>query len=388
MIQGPQRASLEDFDSILELANECFTQDRDREGMLARWPHCYIRDADFIKNCIIMKDDAKVVSLVEYVDQTVMVKDAEIKVAGITAVSTWPTYRNRGFMTELLKRCILLMEEEGYAFSDLGGDRQRYGRFGWENGGRAWRFDISKRSLNTVRHPEGFEVMPYKASGEQIAAIMAIHEQEPLRMKRSRSLYEILLGRAGKQVWLAGNPEGILAYVITEQEEGQQIIMEFGGKAECIQSILAYFMDALGSQYIHIRSPWTHPINKLLFSISSGWNLGTIRMIKIMDIEKTMQGFAYQIGEKYRALEIGKQQSINLGISCTNQQVEIQLGPEGANVQESSSSRDMLELSERDTVRFIFGPGIPSTVIELPENLKFLDFLFPVDFYLWPNETV
>jgi len=73
VIHGPQRASLDDFDSIVELANTCFTGDRDRGGMLARWPHCYIREPDFMKNCLIMKDGSRVISLVEYVDQTLLV---------------------------------------------------------------------------------------------------------------------------------------------------------------------------------------------------------------------------------------------------------------------------------------------------------------------------
>jgi len=42
MIQGPIRGSLIDADSVLELANECFPNDRDAGGILACWPHtCY-----------------------------------------------------------------------------------------------------------------------------------------------------------------------------------------------------------------------------------------------------------------------------------------------------------------------------------------------------------
>ncbi|MCD6599565.1 MAG: GNAT family N-acetyltransferase [Dehalococcoidia bacterium] len=184
MIQEPKRASLDDFDSIIELVDECFPHERDSGGMLARWPHCYIPKPEYLRNCLIIKDDSKVVSLVEYVDRTLLVEGRGIKVAGITGVATRPTYRGRGFMTQLLKYCISLMREESYAFSDLGGDRQRYGRFGWENAGREWRFDITRRSLHTADTPVSFEVAPYQASSEEIDAIVAIHEQELLRMKR------------------------------------------------------------------------------------------------------------------------------------------------------------------------------------------------------------
>ena len=388
MIYGPQRASLDDFDSIIELADMCFTRERDRGGMLARWPHCYIRDADFLKNILIMKDDSKVVSMVEYTDQTSIVDGEEIKTAGITAVSTWPDYRGRGFMTGLLKRCVSLMEEEGYAFSDLGGDRLRYGRYGWENAGRAWRFDITKRSFSAVETPFDIHVVPYQASDEEIESVMAIHEREPIRLKRSQLLYKILLGRLGKHVWLARGKEGITAYVITESAEGRQTIVEFGGHTEDIHRIFAHFMGNLDTWSIHIRSPWSHPLNSLLFRISSHWNLGTVRMIKIVDLQSTLRGFAHQLGDRYSALGMKDSRSVVLGISNTDQQVEITFSPEGATVRKAATSTNAISLSDREMVRFIFGPGSPGSVIDLPRNVNFLDALLPVDFYLCPNETV
>ncbi len=388
MIHGPQRASLDDFDSIIELASMCFTHDRDRGGILARWPHCYIREPDFMRNCLIMKDGSRVVSLVEYVDQTLLVNGEEIKTAGITAVATWPTYRGRGFMTCLLKRCVSLMEEEGYAFSDLGGDRLRYGRYGWENAGRAWRFDITQRSFNAVDAPSSTKVVPYQASDEEIESVMAIHEQEPMRLKRSQFLYRILLSRLGKQVWLAKGKEGITAYVITEPAERRQTIVEFGGRNEDIHSIFAHFMGNSDTQSIHIRSPWSHPLNSLLFRISSWWDLGTIRMIKIVDLQATLLGFAHQLASRYDALGMKGSRSVALGISDTDQQVEIAFSPEGVTVKEATTSGNAISLSDREMVRFIFGPGSPGNVLNLPQSARFLDALLPVDFYLWPNETV
>jgi len=381
MIQGPMRASLSDFDSIIELVDECFTYDRDSGGMLERWPHCYIPKAEKIRNCLIMKDDAKVVSLVEYVDQTVLVDNSEIKVAGITGVATWPTYRGRGFMTTLLKHCIPLMCEEGYAFSELGGDRQRYGRFGWENAGREWRFSITQRSLLTVETPVGFEVKPYQACSD--------HERERLRMKRNRYLYEILLRREGKQVWLARGCEGIAAYMVTEPNGKEQSIFEFGGNAEGIHAIFEHLIAIVRSEVLHLNSSWSHPLNPMFFSISSRWHLGYKRMIKILDLQATLQGFAPQLRDKYHELEIQGSHIVALGVSGTDQQIEIKFSPEEVIVEKiSHSTKEALILSEREMVRLIFGPGSPETTLNLPKKARFLEGLFPVDFYLWRNETV
>jgi len=388
MIQGPMRASLSDFDSIIELVDECFPHDRDSGGMLARWPHCYIPKHEKIRNCLIFKDGAKVVSLVEYVEQMAIVEGREIKVAGITGVATWPTYRRRGFMTKLLDYCISLMCEEGYAFSDLGGDRQRYGRFGWENAGREWRFNITPRALSATEAPVGFEVTPYQACSEEIDAIVSIHEQEPLRMKRDRYLYEILLGRKGKQVWLARSREGIVAYVVTDAGGQEQSIVEFGGNAEGIHAIFMHLTEILGSEVLHIHSPWSYSLNPHFFSISSRWNIGCIRMIKILSLEETLRGFAHQLRARYRDLEIKGKHAIALGIDGTDQKVEIEFSPDEVIVEKASHLSKALTLSEHQMVRLIFGPGSPSATLNLPQNARFLEALLPVDFYLWRNETV
>ena len=383
MIQGPIRGSLSDADSVIELANECFPHDRDAGGYLPRWPHaCYQ-----VTNRFVMKDGDKVVSNVGYADQTVLVEGNEIKVAGLTLVSTWPTYRGQNLMTQLLNRTIQAMTEEGYAFSDLGGDMQRYGHFGWDNGGRGWNFYITKRSLNDTNAPAGFQVTQYQASSKEIDAIIAIHDQEPLRMKRNRELYEMLLGRMGKQVWLASNNDGIVAYLISDPDGIRQRVMEFGGNEEGLHAIFRHFMDT-NSESISVQSPLVHHINYKLFSISSYWDAQCPRMLKIMNLGSTLYGFAKQLGRKYREFGFQNRQVVSVGMEDTNQIVEIEFTSDEVNVKKASRSSDTLMLSDQEMVRFVFGPGMPSAMVNLPSRLRFLDAILPVDFYLWGNETV
>jgi predicted acetyltransferase len=388
MIEGLFRASLDDFDSIVKLADECFPSDRDSGGMLARWPHCFFSQAEKIKNCLIMKDGPKVVSLVEYFDQMLLVKGGNLKVAGITVVSTWPSYRGLGLMTQLLNYCISLMQKEGYAFSDLGGDRQRYGRFGWENAGHQWRFDISHYSLSVVGTSTSHKVSPYGASPEEIDAIIAIHDGEAMGIKRTRKLYEVLLGRKEKQVWLARSDEGIDAYVVADPRDREQEVVEFGGVAEGICAILVHLIENLGSEVLHVNSPWSHPLNATFFSISAWWHVTCQRMIKIIDLEATLRGFAYQLGQRYRDLGFQGSRTIALAIEGTEQRVEIGFSSEGVTVRKASDFPRPLTLSNRQIVRLIFGPGTPSSEFSLPPDAQFLESLLPVNFYIWENESV
>jgi hypothetical protein len=388
MIEGPMRASMDDFDSIVELADECFPRDRDSGGMLARWPHCYIPQPEKIRNCLIMKDGPKVVSLVEYVDQTLKVGGSDLKVAGITAVSTWPSYRGRGLMTRLLDYCISLMREEGYAFSDLGGDRQRYGRFGWENAGRQWSFTITHRSLEASGVTTPYEIGPYDARSGAVDALMAIHEKEAMGVRRSRELYEMLLGRKGKQVWLARKGGWVAAYAITESRgDAQQSILEFGGNADGVRSILSHLM-ANGSEALHLLSPWSHPLNGVFSSLSADWHVEPQRMIKLIDLGRTLRGFAHQLGERYRELGLQGSRTVKLAVEGVEQRIEIEFSPEKAAVSKSPGPSKAFTLSDRQMVRFLFGLGTPSSEFSLPPNARFLEGLLPLDFYIWENEAV
>jgi GNAT superfamily N-acetyltransferase len=388
MIKGPMRASMNDFDSIVELADECFPRDRDLGGMLARWPHCLIPRPEKIRNCLIMKDGSKVVSLVEYVDQRLHMGESEVKVAGITVVSTWPSYRGRGLMTRLLKYCISLMGEEGYAFSDLGGDRQRYGRFGWENAGRQWSFLITRRSLKAVGAPTGYEIEPCRASSTEVNATFALHGRDAIGLQRTRDLHKMLLRRKGMSVWLARGGEGIAAYVVTEPRERGQEIIEFGGAAEGVHAILLHLAEAHGSEWQHLHSAWSHPLNAKFFSISARWDVHDLRMIKIMDLERTLQGFAHQLGNRYRDLGLQGRRTVTLAVEGTEQGVEMEFSSEGVALSKTLNHAGVVALSDHQMVRFIFGPGTPSSELRLPTNARFLEGLLPVDFFIWENEVV
>ena len=62
---------------------------------------------------------------------------------GIGGVATLQPCRGKGFMTSLMRHTLKIMEERGYPFSILLGDRQRYGVFGYETCGREVVFYVS-----------------------------------------------------------------------------------------------------------------------------------------------------------------------------------------------------------------------------------------------------
>lgn len=50
--------------------------------------------------------------------------------------------------------------------------------------------------------------------------------------------------------------------------------------------------------------------------------------------------------------------------------------------------KDKLMLPEREMVKLLFGILPPSSFLKLEEEKSFLNFLFPLDFFIWPLDYI
>jgi predicted acetyltransferase len=382
------RASPSDFDSVMQLADTCFLGDQNRGGMLARWGHCYIHEPEHLRRHLIIRDGARVVGHVAYIDQTAIVDGGEIRCAGISGVATHPDYRKKGLMTRLLNHCIDAMGTEGYPLSDLGGDTQRYRRFGWERAGRQWVINLSPRSIGEVSAPVGWTVTSYGSTDADLAFIRAIHESESVRMARGETMYRLLLARKGWQTWLAERQDNRRAYMVVQADDPKrQTVSEVGGHAEGVHAIITSLMRDRGVESLTISLPWRHPLQRAMLRISCGWHVPPSRMLRINDLAGTLRGFLPHLRRRYEQSGMRGRRSFALEIAGTHEKARVVLAPGEAAV-ETEAVRGTLKLDRLQMVRLLFGPGSPSHEVDLPERLRFLDAILPLDFYVWGLEGV
>lgn len=254
MITGPDVATVDDFEAILELVDACFVRDRDQGGMLHRWGHCYVPTEKGMGQFLVMRDNGRPVSAVEAVDQTVQVGRARVRVAGLTAVATHPDYRGQGHMTTLLKAWMPRLRELGYALSDLGGDRVRYGRFGWENGPADWQFVIGGRSLSMQEPSKGWEVGQASPTDAAEKAL-PVYETDGFGAERDLTAMSRLLQRGGTETWLA-EASGDAAYLVCYSgDDGSRRVVEFGGPKPGVDTILRHLKEVHSAPRLTVRCP-------------------------------------------------------------------------------------------------------------------------------------
>ena len=85
-------------------------------------------------------------------DNDMTVGGVDLKTCCIGNVAVGKDHRSKGYMIQLMNASVEDMMRRGVALSYLGGQRQRYGYFGYENAGVCYNYHFSRRSF---RHSLG-----------------------------------------------------------------------------------------------------------------------------------------------------------------------------------------------------------------------------------------
>ena len=114
-------------------------------------------------------------------------------IACVGAVSTLPDFRCRGYFRSVMARVLDEARSMHFPLLFLGGNRVRYGRFGFEYGGRNFGVNISNRTLPLIS-PQPFEVLPFDDSDAAVTArLLELYELSPMRVTRTAAGFGAVL---------------------------------------------------------------------------------------------------------------------------------------------------------------------------------------------------
>ena len=375
-MEGPRRAKVSEYDELMTLINRSFYP-HSREGIQREYNHIYRPSHRAASNNLIIRHQGKIVSNVGLFPLSLRVEDALLKVGGIGGVCTDANYRGQGLMSRLLKKSIKIMETEGYDISWLGGDRKRYGNFGWETAGRQYHFTVSRRHLSDL--PSAFSrVRFFEESKSDLRKIAAIYEKQPVRNERTPSDYLSLFTRGKRETLLAEEGESF-AYLILSVQGPHRTVDEFGGPAELLEGLAHY----LFRRRKHLKSlnfscaPGSHYIPFLL-KISDTYSIGPLGMIRLINLQSTLKKLIPFL--RRRASRMGVKGELALKIKGQEEEVNLTFG--------NRQPHYKIELKRRALSRLLFGPLEASDSLESLEVSPLIEALFPVPLYISPLNRV
>ncbi len=387
-IDGPRLARRDEYPEILDLVDRCFQ--RPDGVMEAEWAHCY--DESQPEQHAIIKRDGRVVANVGCVFDTLIVGDAELPSAGITGVATDFRHRGEGYMSQLLEFWLDRMDERGVVLSELGGDRKRYGRFGWEVAGRDRYYRITDRSFvdrpdrdEDVAHSSRDEyVERYDGSDEAIAFVTELYRTKRLRVKRDRDAFRTRLGRSNLET-VTYTESGAEAYLTFSRGHRGGWIYEVAGSERGVRVLLAHVFDVFGPETLRCRLHPSDPLNALFGApdVSSRWRTVPHRSVNIRDLPALLEAFSGQLARRWNRIG-GEAGTLVLGIASEDNPVAMVWSDDGVTAGPTDDEPD-LELDRLAMTRLLF--GYPETVSDY-DGHPFLDAVLPLDCYLPRTDQV
>lgn len=136
-----KRLCADHYDELLDVLNRTFTRQNKREmNFLTELPRMWVRSDEYMGKHIGVFEEGKLCSVMGIYPLPVKICGISLQFATTGNVATLPEYEGRGYFTALFTYAMNELEKSGYDAARLGGQRQRYERFGYEDCGQLYEF--------------------------------------------------------------------------------------------------------------------------------------------------------------------------------------------------------------------------------------------------------
>jgi len=346
-----EHPSLSDCDEIEAFLEECYNHSR--RFFTLRWPASDLRETRDFSNAHIIREDNRIVSLVRIFPQEAVVYDRRTVIGGIGSVSTHPDYRKKGYMIQLMNHCMAKMRQAGYAFSILGGDRQRYNFWGYETCGINAKLLFTLRSIEKTGELRTVPVERFHGQKGVLEKIKSVHESFFTYISRTANTYERIFSRQVHCYLWYTECEGRFAYLAGQGERPATDFVEIGGDKALWMPLIYSVMKRYHLEPVTMFFPAIPGEMGTLFNSCSWFSLEPFCMVKVLSLARTVDfllGPSFPEEYTFKVRETGETYG---------------------------KGRKIVELGEKQWVCALFGPFVPG---EIPADIR---HLFPSAFYWW-----
>lgn len=371
-----------DWDEGLAFINGVFFADgtRDFSTLL---PSIYQPTDEFMANNHAVREDGRIRAVVGLFPLEWQVGDARLKIGGIGGVSTHPSVRGKGYMKLLMNHCVQRMQDDGMPLSWLGGQRQRYGYFGYDTCGQ--QVHVTLTGAN-VRHVFGeapglqFEpLMPDDTS--RIDQARCLHDAQLVRNRRGGSDgFARFLASWQHRPHAAINDTGDMVGYLVADEDGRNVVELLAGDVETAVTMARSWVQATGGGSVRFDIPPTqYELVRRLSAIGETMSTGPSGNWQIFDWAATVMALL-QVRAAGGGLADG---ATTIGIDgYGNLRLQVQGGQIAC---ERVTTKADVTWDPSTAMRVFFGPLSPTSVTAVPEAASVLLAWCPLPLS-WPRQ--
>jgi predicted N-acetyltransferase YhbS len=381
-MDAPRPARPGEFRELMDFIDLVFRPNQKGRCILgSQYPHLFQDRRSYLARNIMIRDRGEIVGNISIHPVPLRLEEVILMAGGIGQVGVHPWRRREGIMTTLLNDAIERMGRQDMPISILGGDRQRYGWFGWENGGVRNLFTLTQRFVGKPTAAE--RRLPIKQLGVTPAIgrkMLAIDRQRAYGVVRRPGEMKPLCERRGREGW-GCQVGGGFAYAILggagHQARAYERIDEAGGDPQLLESLIRVLMARFRRERLQvITGPNAEDVG-FFRQLCGHWERSTDCMIKIIDLQLMLQVLEPLL--KRRAKERGVRGGFNFTMEDSEQVGRLDLG-KGRN--------HRLYLGDRDMVSLFFGALPVCETFGGGPPFDLLDKLLPLPLFASPLNHV
>ncbi|MEC8993421.1 MAG: GNAT family N-acetyltransferase, partial [Candidatus Latescibacterota bacterium] len=216
-----------DFDECMDFLNEVFSEHAPHD-FAAMLPSIYQPTDEQMACNYAIRVDGKLAAVVGLFPAQWQVGDQVLKVGGIGGVSTHKRMRGAGYMKTLMNHCVGVMQKEQYHLSWLGGQRQRYGYFGYETCGVSTNMSLSPTNLRHALPETAITCSPIEANDDcSLAFAHRLHAHQSVHCQRPADVFHRFLVGGFRRPYLARDEtDTAIGYLVARRGEVTEWVAE------------------------------------------------------------------------------------------------------------------------------------------------------------------
>ena len=286
-----RQALPQEEDDILDLANLTFSLVRHPCDFKALAPKVYARE-DFYRYHVVAARDGRIKALVDLLPLTLRLSsDSALKLGYIGTVSVHPYARGEGHMKALMQMAIDSAKAQGMDMMVLGGQRQRYNYFGFENGGSVITYTLSATNLRHVLKDEDvsmYRFLPFAQLDQaKLDALWRMQSVQMLSGVRPFVDFALFMQTWQGKAFAVTQDDTLLGYLYTNKDSLSEWVLRSG---EGLLPVLKAFMAREQLQEIHISLPLHRKEDmRALSQVAEGYEISDSCMLRVLDWQNTLQ---------------------------------------------------------------------------------------------------
>lgn len=363
-------AASKDWSEIIDFIDLVFSQSSRPHDFAALIPKVYGDGHNYSHIHAIALEDGDIRGCVAVLPVDMTIAGQELHMGYLGSVSVHRLSRGAGHMKKLMQMQIEKAKADGMDMIVLGGQRQRYGYFGFSPVGGEYEYDVTH---SNVRHAlkdvdaSGFTFEPL-APGEGSEYAYALYQKLPVCGSRTAENFAEITLTFNSRGWLIlhnGQKAGYLISSIDCKDIGE-IVLE---NHELIPAVIKAWMALYQLRSLHVTAaPYDKQLNRTLSAFAEYYSLGQNGCVLCLNYANTIRSWM-TLKNSVAPLSEGL---VRLGIN--GQTYEIKVAGGVVSVEETNADAE-LSLTADEANQLLFGfnrfyapevSGIPADWFPLP----------------------